>query len=419
MSPEFGSTCAIFPIDEETIRYLEAHRPLGGADRAGRGLRQGAGTVAASTARRRPTTPMWWSWIWQGRARARRPEAARRIACRCASAKSVYQSSMQENGRGARAEESAGDAAGARAQLGGKSFEIKDGAVLIAAITSCTNTSNPAVLVGAGLLARNARALGLDLQALGEDLARARLARGHRLSEESRPAAGPGGARLLHRRLRLHHLHRQFRPAQAGDLRGRQGRRCRRLLRALGQPQFRRPRASGNQDEFPGLPAAGGRVRARRQPRHRHHHRAAGQRQERQAGVPQGHLAERRRRSRRPWPPRVDSAMFTKGYANVFKGDAQLARHQDPGGQDLRLGRQIHLREESALLRRHDHDAGRRRRHQGRARARGARRLGHHRSHLAGRQHLQVEPGRQIPDGTGRARPPTSTPTARAAATTK
>src|SRR3546814_14986801 len=43
----------------------------------------------------------------------------------------------------------------------GQTYELKDGAVVIAAITSCTNTSNPAVLIGAGLLARKARALGL------------------------------------------------------------------------------------------------------------------------------------------------------------------------------------------------------------------------------------------------------------------
>src|SRR5208282_849232 len=49
----------------------------------------------------------------------------------------------------------------AGAKVGDEKFEVKDGAVLIAAITSCTNTSNPAVLVAAGLLARNARALGL------------------------------------------------------------------------------------------------------------------------------------------------------------------------------------------------------------------------------------------------------------------
>jgi len=50
----------------------------------------------------------------------------------------------------------------AKASVGGKTFDVRDGAVLIAAITSCTNTSNPAVLVAAGLLARNAGARGLS-----------------------------------------------------------------------------------------------------------------------------------------------------------------------------------------------------------------------------------------------------------------
>jgi aconitate hydratase len=50
----------------------------------------------------------------------------------------------------------------ATAKVDGKEFAVKDGAVLIAAITSCTNTSNPAVLVAAGLLARNAHARGLS-----------------------------------------------------------------------------------------------------------------------------------------------------------------------------------------------------------------------------------------------------------------
>src|SRR5690606_36879713 len=46
-------------------------------------------------------------------------------------------------------------------EIGGETFRLKDGAVVIAAITSCTNTSNPAVMIGAGLLARNAAARGL------------------------------------------------------------------------------------------------------------------------------------------------------------------------------------------------------------------------------------------------------------------
>ena len=47
---------------------------------------------------------------------------------------------------------------------GGSKYELEDGAVVIAAITSCTNTSNPAVMIGAGLLARNAAARGLTRQ---------------------------------------------------------------------------------------------------------------------------------------------------------------------------------------------------------------------------------------------------------------
>src|SRR5690606_2437195 len=54
-----------------------------------------------------------------------------------------------------------GEPTKAPAQLGGESFDVEDGAVVIAAITSCTNTSNPAVMIGAGLLARNAAAKGL------------------------------------------------------------------------------------------------------------------------------------------------------------------------------------------------------------------------------------------------------------------
>ncbi len=65
-------------------------------------------------------------------------------------------------------------------------FDLADGAVVIAAITSCTNTSNPSVMVAAGLLARNAVERGLTRRAVGEDVARARLARGHRLLRQSR-----------------------------------------------------------------------------------------------------------------------------------------------------------------------------------------------------------------------------------------
>ena len=65
--------------------------------------------------------------------------------------------------------------------------EVDHGAVVIAAITSCTNTSNPSVMVAAGLLARNAVERGLRVAAVGQDQPRARLARRHRL-----PGRAPG-----------------------------------------------------------------------------------------------------------------------------------------------------------------------------------------------------------------------------------
>jgi aconitase A len=83
----------------------------------------------------------------------------------------------------------------------------------------------------------------------------------------------------------------------------------------------------------------------------------------------------------------ITSEMFKRSYA----------------GADLLVGCQIHLREESALLRRHDDDAGREGQHRGRTRAGPVRRFHHDRSHLAGRQHRQEQPGREIPHGTGRA----------------
>ena len=159
MSPEFGSTCAIFPIDEETIRYLEL---------TGRSAEQIALVEAYAKAQ----------GLWRIQRRNRgglhrcgrtRPVHGRALACRteapagsgpAAQAKSIYQSSVKKMAE-ERAQKNPKATGSARASVRASSFEIKDGAVLIAAITSCTNTSNPAVLVAAGLLARNALKQGL------------------------------------------------------------------------------------------------------------------------------------------------------------------------------------------------------------------------------------------------------------------
>jgi aconitate hydratase len=158
MSPEFGSTCAIFPIDAETIRYL---RLSGRADdqvalveayAKAQGMWRENGQAAAQYT---DVLELDLASVEPSLAGPKRPQD--RVPLR--TAKGAYQKALKPM-----AEERAkktGGSGSAKAALDGKSFELKDGAVVIAAITSCTNTSNPYVMIGAGLLARNAARRGL------------------------------------------------------------------------------------------------------------------------------------------------------------------------------------------------------------------------------------------------------------------
>jgi aconitate hydratase len=160
MSPEFGSTCAIFPIDEETLRYLELtgrskeQIALVEAYAKAQGMWRIDGAKAADYT---DVVELDLARVEPALAGPKRPQD--RVPLR--SAQSVFRSSLKKmaDERSQKNPEATGKAI---ATLSGKSAEIKDGAVLIAAITSCTNTSNPAVLIAAGLLARNARAKGLQ-----------------------------------------------------------------------------------------------------------------------------------------------------------------------------------------------------------------------------------------------------------------
>ena len=116
------------------------------------------------------------------------------------------------------------------------------------------------------------RGEGPDPQAVGQDHPRPRLQGRHRLLRQGRPDPVPRQGRLQPRRLRLHHLHRQLRPAAGGGLQGRQRPRPRRRLGPLRQPQLRGPDQPRRQDELPGVPAAGRRLRPRRFDEGGHHH---------------------------------------------------------------------------------------------------------------------------------------------------
>jgi len=148
MSPEFGSTCAVFPIDAETLRYLE----LSGRSREQIDLVEAYAKAqglwrSAKTARYSSVLSLDLAAVEPCISGPKRPQD--RIALKGAGAK--IGDLLKTAGKGTKAPVSAGS----------KPFDLEDGAVVIAAITSCTNTSNPAVMVGAGLLARNAAAKGL------------------------------------------------------------------------------------------------------------------------------------------------------------------------------------------------------------------------------------------------------------------
>ena len=159
MAPEYGSTCGIFPIDEETIRYLElSGRPqeridLVAAYAKKQGMWRNQGEKPAQYT---DVLELDLGQVEPSLAGPKRPQD--RVPLK--SAKSVYEQHVKKP-----AEERAAKTPSARGtasvSVDGQTFELKDGAVLIAAITSCTNTSNPSVMLGAGLLARKAHAKGL------------------------------------------------------------------------------------------------------------------------------------------------------------------------------------------------------------------------------------------------------------------
>jgi aconitate hydratase len=160
MAPEYGSTCGIFPIDTETVRYLElSGRPrerleLVSAYAKAQGMWRNQG---ATPARYTDELELDLGKVEPSLAGPRRPQD--RVPLK--TAKTVY----QLNARKAAEERSARNpqARGVvPVSLDGQRFDLKDGAVLIAAITSCTNTSNPSVMLAAGLLARKARERGLQ-----------------------------------------------------------------------------------------------------------------------------------------------------------------------------------------------------------------------------------------------------------------
>jgi aconitate hydratase A / 2-methylisocitrate dehydratase len=156
MAPEYGATCGFFPIDDETIRYLkDTGRP---AERIALVLAYAKAQGLFHT----KTTPdpmftdvlkLDLATVEPSLAGPKRPQD--RVPLK--EVKAGFTEAMAvEFGKP--------DALGKRVPVEGRKHDLGHGDVVIAAITSCTNTSNPTVMVGAGLLARKAAAKGLTIK---------------------------------------------------------------------------------------------------------------------------------------------------------------------------------------------------------------------------------------------------------------
>ena len=158
MAPEYGSTCGIFPIDEETLRYLQlSGRPaqqiaLVEAYAKAQGLWRYEGAAAADYT---DVLELDLGTVEPSLAGPKRPQDL--VPLRLL--KQVYQKTHAQ--MAAERTKKNPTATGRATVRNGVEYQLQDGAVLIAAITSCTNTSNPSVMLGAALLARNAAKRGL------------------------------------------------------------------------------------------------------------------------------------------------------------------------------------------------------------------------------------------------------------------
>ena len=300
----------------------------------------------------------------------------------------------------------------------GTETELDHGHVVIAAITSCTNTSNPSVMLGAGILARNAVQKGLKVK----PWVKTSLAPGSKVVTEYLERAGLDeyldelGFNLVGYGCTTCIGNSGPLPEEISDVVGAEDLAVVSVL-------------SGNRN-FEGRINPDVRMNYLASPPLCVAYALAGTMDIDLYDEPLGEDKDGEPVYLKDiWPDEqevaqtieeaVQSDMFRKSYGEVFDGDERWNSLDVPSGESVRLGRGLDLRPQAAVLRRHAHRARAADRHRGRARAGGARRQRHHRPHLPGRLDQARQPGRQVPDRARRRAAGTSTPTARGAATTR
>ena len=281
MAPEYGATCGFFPIDEITLGYLKTTN----RGQAAKLVEAYAKKQGLWRSKKSPepvftdTLSLDLGDVEPSLAGPKRPQDRVPLA----EAAQQFIANMEK--------EFDRKDDGKRIKCEGADYDLGHGDVVIAAITSCTNTSNPYVMLGAGLIARNAVKHGLKVK----PWVKTSLAPGSQVVTEYLEASGLQkdlnkiGYNLVGYGCTT--LHRQFRPAARSGDQGDQRRRPRGLRGAVGQPQLRGPRQSADPRQLPRLADAGGGLCAGRLDEDRHHQGSDRHRQGRQAGLSQGHLA--------------------------------------------------------------------------------------------------------------------------------
>ena len=186
MAPEYGATCGFFPVDERTLEYL---RLTGREDAAVEGVEAYAkaqGLWCGEDAAEKSYTAVLalnLDEVVPALAGPKRPQD--RVDLKDMKAHFIESLTHEEGHHGHGLTES-DLSKGAIVEMNGEMFDLNHGDVVIAAITSCTNTSNPGVMLAAGLLARKARQRGLTVK----PWVRTSLAPGSRVVTEYYEATG-------------------------------------------------------------------------------------------------------------------------------------------------------------------------------------------------------------------------------------
>ena len=161
MSPEYGATCGFFPVDETTLEYMRlSGRDESHVEDVKRYLSAQGLFLMAET-----PTPKFTSnlsldlgTVEPALAGPKRPQDRVDLTAMKTHWRETLNAPVGHHGHGV--DPARNDAS---AEIAGKGVDLNHGDIVIAAITSCTNTSNPSVMIAAGLLSRNARAAGLSI----------------------------------------------------------------------------------------------------------------------------------------------------------------------------------------------------------------------------------------------------------------